>query len=191
MSVGDQYRKRFFRSARTPCRKRSGAIGEAARFCALAKAAAPSKQPSNANGSRRIAREPLPSCIRSRIHSGYTLRAHVRSSSTRLTRQAPHPARRWSDTNTRAIEQLLWFDPFFRIDTCAAIAWLCEGQRRDRLVFEPLPSVSSFEETSLVLAHNSLASPNVSSSQVALLDRNRPLTPDFRAAETSLHSYPG
>jgi histidine ammonia-lyase len=30
--------------------------------------------------------------------------------------------------------------------------------------FEPLPSVLSFEETGLVLAHNSLASPNVSSS---------------------------
>ena len=31
-------------------------------------------------------------------------------------------------------------------------------------VSEPLPSVLSFEETGLVLAHNSLASPNVSSS---------------------------
>jgi hypothetical protein len=80
LSVGDQYRKRFFRSARTPCWKRSGAIGEAARFCALTTAAAPSKQPSNANGSRRIARAPLP---RTRVPSSNCCGSIDSSGSTR------------------------------------------------------------------------------------------------------------
>ncbi|MGX7001745.1 hypothetical protein [Caballeronia sp. KNU42] len=98
MSVGDQYRKRFFR------------IGE----------------------------NTVLETVRRYRRSRAILRSDERGGvvKTLLQRKRlPQDCSGAFTQNTRAIEQLLWLDPFFRIDTRAGIARLCEGQRRDQRGF--------------------------------------------------------